>query len=48
LIDKIQVAVVPGVAFGPNGEWHIRLNFGKTSEEINEAFDRIEDEFKKY
>ena len=30
LLDKIQVAVVPGVAFGPNGEGHIRLSFGRT------------------
>lgn len=45
LLDKTQVAVVPGVAFGPNGEGHIRLNFGKTEEEINEAFDRMERHF---
>ncbi len=42
LLDKTQVAVVPGVAFGPNGEAHVRMNFGKTEGEINEAFDRME------
>ncbi|MFH1583398.1 MAG: pyridoxal phosphate-dependent aminotransferase [Candidatus Falkowbacteria bacterium] len=42
LLDKIQVAVVPGVAFGPNGEGHLRLSFGRTEEHINVAFDRLE------
>jgi aminotransferase len=42
VLEKAQVAVVPGVAFGPNGENHIRISFGKTKKEINEAFDRIE------
>ena len=47
LLDKIQVAVVPGVAFGPNGEGHIRLSFGRTEEHINKAFDRLEKYFLK-
>lgn len=42
LLDKVQVAVVPGVAFGPNGEGHIRLSFGRTEAHINTAFDRLE------
>lgn len=46
ILDKIQVAVVPGIAFGQNGEGHIRISFGKTKKEINEAFDRIEKMFK--
>ena len=46
LLDKIQVAVVPGVAFGPNGEGHIRLSFGRTEDNINKAFDRLEKYFK--
>ncbi|KKS33473.1 MAG: Aromatic amino acid aminotransferase [Parcubacteria group bacterium GW2011_GWC2_42_12] len=46
LLDKIQVAVVPGVAFGPNGEGHIRLSFGRTEAQINGAFDRLERYFK--
>lgn len=45
-LDKIQVAVVPGVAFGPNGQGHIRLSFGRTEEQINGAFDRLEEYFK--
>lgn len=46
LLEKIQVAVVPGVAFGPNGEGHLRFNFGRSEDDINKAFDRIEKYFK--
>jgi len=46
LLDKIQVAVVPGMAFGPEGEGHIRINFGRSEKDINEAFDRMEKYFK--
>lgn len=42
LLEEIQVAVVPGIAFGPNGENHVRISFGKTRKNINEAFDRME------
>ncbi|MFA6047271.1 MAG: aminotransferase class I/II-fold pyridoxal phosphate-dependent enzyme [Parcubacteria group bacterium] len=42
ILEKAQVATVPGVAFGENGENHIRISFGKRKREINEAFDRIE------
>jgi len=42
LLEKIQVATVPGVAFGPNGQGHIRLSFGRSEEHINTAFDRLE------
>ncbi|OGF27648.1 hypothetical protein A2331_04530 [Candidatus Falkowbacteria bacterium RIFOXYB2_FULL_34_18] len=45
LLDNIQVAVVPGIAFGPNGESHIRISFGRTEEDINEAFDRMDKYF---
>ncbi len=45
LLNKAQVAVVPGIAFGPNGEGHIRFNFGRSKEDINRAFDRIEEQF---
>ena len=46
LLKSAQVAVVPGIAFGPNGEGHIRINFGRSEEDINEAMDRIENYFK--
>ena len=42
LLRKAQVAVVPGVAFGPNGEGHIRMSFGRQENDIDQAFDRME------
>jgi aspartate/methionine/tyrosine aminotransferase len=45
ILEKAQVAVVPGMAFGPSGEGHFRMSFGKSKNEINEAFDRIENLF---
>jgi len=45
LLDKIQVAVVPGFAFGAGGEGHIRISFGRSEEDINNAFDRMDKYF---
>ena len=45
LLEKAHVAVVPGMAFGPNGEGHIRLSFGRSEEDINEAFNRIDEKY---
>ncbi len=42
LLEKARVAVVPGIAFGPNGEGHIRMSFGRSEDDINKAFDRME------
>jgi len=42
LLREAHVITIPGAAFGPAGENHIRLSFGGTESEINEAFDRIE------
>jgi len=47
LLEKTQVAIVPGFAFGPNGEGHFRINFGRSEEDLNRAFDRIDKYFKK-
>lgn len=41
LLIKTQVAVVPGSAFGIGGESHIRLCFGRSTEQITEAMERI-------
>jgi aminotransferase len=46
LLDKIQVALVPGIAFGPGGEGHIRISFGRSESDINKAFERMEVLFK--
>jgi len=45
LLKKIQVAVVPGIAFGPNGEGHVRMSFGRSENDINKAFNRLEEYF---
>lgn len=42
LLYEAKVITVPGNGFGPTGEGHLRLSFGATEEEIQEAFDRIE------
>ena len=42
LLDKAQVAVIPGMAFGDNSEGHIRISYGRSVRDINEAFDRME------
>ena len=46
LLEKANVAVVPGVAFGPSGESHIRMSFGRSEKDINEAMRRIKKFFK--
>ncbi|MFA4819307.1 MAG: pyridoxal phosphate-dependent aminotransferase [Patescibacteria group bacterium] len=46
LLDKIQVALVPGIAFGPGGEGHIRISFGRSEADINKAFDRMNSLFR--
>jgi aminotransferase len=42
LLYEARVITIPGGAFGPTGEGHVRLSVGGTEEEISEAFDRIE------
>jgi aminotransferase len=46
LLEKAKVATVPGAAFGPVGENHIRMCFGRSEEDINLAFDRMDEFFK--
>ena len=43
LLYEARVISVPGNGFGPTGEGHLRLSFGAAEEQINEAFDRIEE-----
>ncbi|MEA1981226.1 MAG: pyridoxal phosphate-dependent aminotransferase [candidate division Zixibacteria bacterium] len=42
LLKEAKVSTTPGIAFGPNGENHIRLSFCVPNEKINIAFDRME------
>ncbi|MCK4357875.1 MAG: pyridoxal phosphate-dependent aminotransferase [Candidatus Cloacimonetes bacterium] len=46
LLREARVSTTPGIAFGPTGESHLRLSFCVSEEEINKAFDRMEDYFK--
>ncbi len=41
LIREARVITIPGGAFGPGGEGHVRLSFGGDEAEINEACDRL-------
>ncbi|EKD79471.1 MAG: aminotransferase, class I and II [uncultured bacterium] len=41
LLRDTGVITIPGSAFGPRGEQHIRFSFGGKPEEIQEAFKRI-------
>jgi hypothetical protein len=45
LLEGGRVAVVPGVAFGPTGEAHLRLCYARAADDIDVAFDRMEDFF---
>lgn len=42
LLYEAGVVTVPGIGFGREGEHHLRLSFGSSIKDINEAFDRIE------
>ena len=42
LLQEAKVITIPGGAFGPGGEGHLRISFGGELQVINEAFDRIE------
>lgn len=41
LIKEAKVITIPGSCFGPGGEGHLRLSFGGSEKELNEAFDRL-------
>jgi len=45
LLFEARVSVVPGVAFGPTAEGHVRMSFCTNEEMINKAFDRMEGYF---
>ena len=42
LLNEARVITIPGAAFGPHGEHHLRMSFGGTEAELIEAFGRIE------
>ncbi len=42
LVREARVVTIPGGAFGPGGQGHLRLSFGADRTELTEAFDRLE------
>ena len=42
LLTSQQVAAVPGDAFGPLGEGHIRISYAASTEKLTEAMKRID------
>jgi aspartate/methionine/tyrosine aminotransferase len=41
LMSRSQIIAIPGDDFGPGGEGHIRLCFGRSAQDINEGMRRI-------
>jgi aminotransferase len=46
ILENAKVALVPGVAFGPSGEAHLRINFGRELADIDAAFERLDSYFR--
>jgi len=46
LLNNHNVAVLPGVIFGPSGEGHLRISFGSSPETINEGMRRLKEFFR--
>lgn len=41
ILEKAKVALVPGIAFGPTGESHLRISFGYSRDAIETSFERL-------
>lgn len=41
ILERCKVAVVPGVAFGPSGESHIRIMYGREWADLQEGMERL-------
>ncbi|MGC9074091.1 MAG: aminotransferase class I/II-fold pyridoxal phosphate-dependent enzyme, partial [Caldisericum sp.] len=41
LLEKLKISVVPGIAFGPSGENHLRFSFSTSMENIEEGIKRL-------
>ncbi|MCI4339359.1 MAG: pyridoxal phosphate-dependent aminotransferase [Thermoplasmata archaeon] len=42
LLSEEKLALVPGVAFGPHGERHLRISYTSSIETLDEGMDRLE------
>ena len=47
LLQEGGVSTTPGIAFGPTGQSHLRMSFCVPEDEINKAFDKMEDYFQR-
>lgn len=45
ILEKVRLATVPGIAFGPSGESHLRISYGKEMSEIEEGLERLQQYF---
>ena len=41
LLERAQVAAVPGIVFGPEGEGHLRFSFSTTLETIEAGLESL-------
>lgn len=41
ILSKAKVALVPGSAFGPSGESHLRITFGRAMEDLSVGLERL-------
>lgn len=48
ILEKAKVNLVPGIAFGPAGEGYLRFCFGRSEDDLNEAFRRLKEYFNKF
>jgi len=46
-LEIAKVNAVPGIAFGPAGEGYLRFCFGRSENDLNQAFDRLKNYFNK-
>ena len=45
ILKTVGLALVPGSAFGPSGESHLRISYGKELPELDEGMSRLSDYF---
>ena len=45
ILNKVKLAVVPGSAFGPSGESHLRITFGRNKESVEQGMNRLAEYF---
>ena len=47
LAEKNQLAIIPGIAFGPEAEGYVRISYAASMEQLTEAMTRLGDYMKK-